>query len=734
MFVVHDVIDTKSAYGRLRVVWTNRIQATVAVVDADDPKSWPELHVVEDLKRLALENHWVFEAGAPPLYVDDAVYLAGIAPENRHKRQAHLTARDADWEVLGPLIRDAGMFVSATRAGLVADAARSLGVTTTTVRTKLLRLFHGGMVPGALLPGYAKCGAPGEPRPVGPGGAKSGPKPDPKRARPKGVPITGELRRLFRIGFDWFEDNDGQTHAAAYWHAMRVGFHADVEQLIAKFGPRPPFEECEKVGMPRLEQFRYHWSRERKRVEAMRKRMGKRLFALRKRAIERDSTGEATGPGDMYQIDATVLNVYTRSRRNRRKLVWRATLYVVVDVWSRLIVGFALSLDPPSWLGAMAALANAMTDKVAFCAEHGVSITPDQWPSRHLPGSIVGDKAEMARAGVLGLIERHGVGIANPPSYRADWKGIVERRFGMIDEAMRPFTPGFVHVDFRERGAEDYRLKTVMTLDELHRQVIRSILYYNNFHPLASYPRLPAMNEEHVPSVPNDLWTWGVGSCSGIPRQPDEESVRFSLLERETATVCRDGIHFHGCIYICQKAIDDDWREKARDQGRFAWPISFDRRTTDFIYVHDPDSPKGFQVAQLVSDRRAKTSHWEIEDELRDESDIQARQTVVAGIGKVDHDHGAADEAGRAEAAMAETPPAASNAAEVSNIRGNTANEREHDRLEQLADYHRPMIGDLDRSPPRLPSALPVSKQAAGGPANDDHARPSMRDRMNRRK
>lgn len=734
MFVVHDVIDTKEACGRLKVVWTDKVRGLVAVVDADDPKSWPALHEFEDLKRLAIDDHWILQAGEPPHYMDDAVYLGGVPPENRKRRQAHLDARDTDWKVLGPLVRDAAIFTPATRAPLVAQIAKELEVTTTTVRTKLLRLFHGGMLPGALLPAYARCGAPGEPRPVPEGGGKSGPKPDPERNRPMGVPVTVELKRIFRLGFDWFEDNGGQTLASAYWHAMRIGFHEEVEALIQRCGPRPSFEECEKLGMPRIEQFRYHWGRERKRVEAMEKRMGKRLFALRKRAIVGDSTGEATGPGDIYQIDATVLNVYTRSRRNRRKLVWRATLYIVVDVWSRMIVGFALSLDPPSWLGAMAALANAMTDKVKFCAEHGFSITKEEWPSEHLPGSVVGDQAELARAGVLGLIERHGVGVANPPAYRADWKGIVERRFGMVDGTMRPFTPGFLDVDFRERGAEDYRLKTAMTLDELHRQVIRCIRYYNNFHPLASYPRLPAMNEDEVPSVPRDLWSWGVANCSGIPRQPEEDSVRFSLLEQETATVWRDGIHFHGCVYMCEKAERERWRERARDQRRFSVPISFDRRTADFIYVHDPDSPKGFQVAKLVSDRRAGTSHWEIEDELREESDIQARQMVVAGVGKIDHDQGAAGEAERAEAAMADTPPAPSNAAEVSDIRGNTADERDHDRLEQVAAYHAPMIGDLAASPASPSSASPASERPLGAPANDDHARPSVRDRLNRRK
>lgn len=210
---------------------------------------------------------------------------------------------------------------------------------------------------------YAKCGNPGAPRPVQEGGKKSGP--PPKKDRPEGHPVTEDLKRLFRIGFDYYEKHPEDSLAAAYLFAMRIGFHDQIQKLVAEFGHRIPLAECEKLGMPRVEQFRYHWGRERKRVEVEEKKLGSRIFALSKRAIQGDSTGEATGPGDCYQIDATTLNVYTRSRRDRRKLLWRATLYIVVDTWSRMIVGFALSLDPPSWLGAMTALANAMAARDA---------------------------------------------------------------------------------------------------------------------------------------------------------------------------------------------------------------------------------------------------------------------------------------------------------------------------------------------------------------------------------
>lgn len=60
---------------------------------------------------------------------------------------------------------------------------------------------------------------------------------------------------------------------------------------------------------------------------------------MKRRPLLGNPTAESLGPCSRFQIDATVLDVYVRSRRARRPIVGRPTLYVVIDVFSRLIVG-----------------------------------------------------------------------------------------------------------------------------------------------------------------------------------------------------------------------------------------------------------------------------------------------------------------------------------------------------------------------------------------------------------
>ena len=68
------------------------------------------------------------------------------------------------------------------------------------------------------------------------------------------------------------------------------------------------------------------------------------------------SRDQVPGPGFIYEIDSTKLQIYIVSRFGRRRIVGQPTLYLLVDVWSGCIVGFALSLNSPSYDLAASAL------------------------------------------------------------------------------------------------------------------------------------------------------------------------------------------------------------------------------------------------------------------------------------------------------------------------------------------------------------------------------------------
>lgn len=738
----HAIIDTGEAFGRLKVIWTDWSKDAVVTVDADDPGSEPEVHVGAGLERRILVERWKVEAGQAPASIPDHVYIGDPESERGKARKKHLDRRDEAWSVLQPILADDGVFDRKRRARLISEASKAAvaagkrGASVATITANLSKVFHGGMVPDALRPRYAECGAPGQPRPVKEGGKKSGP--PPKENRPNGVAVTEELKMLFRQGWDIHDADGNLKHVDCYRYCMRIGFADAVAKLVEDHGSEIPDHAYEALGLPRYEQYLYHYHRERKAWKALIKRLGHRVYALRHRPILKNSTDEAWGPGARFQIDATQVDVYVRSGRNRRRLLWRPTLYVVVDVWSRMIVGFALSLDPPSWIGAMTALANGMTDKREFCAKYGIEIDDEDWPCHHLCAILEGDNGEMKFSGVLGFIKQFGVTVGNVTAYRADWKGIVERRFGLIHAMLSPHVPGFVRPDFRERGAEDYRRQAELTLHELTQAVIRCILQHNNHHRIEDYPLLPEMIADGVPAVPAEMWRWGVAAF-GIPPQPNPQAVKFALLEQGFASVRRNGLYFNGVTYSFQGALDDGWFDRVSMTGRGRVPISFDRRFSGVIYVHEPDqtkAPFGFHVAHAIDEERyGNTSHWE----LLDEHEVAGATAAWADLKEAAHDtqndtalHGIRS---NAEAEMARTPPAPSAAAEVSGIRESTRAEREFETVEQVADYHADMAPAAVFAPtvPSPPSSAPEAPKGQQ-PNNDNYAAPSLAARLNRRK
>lgn len=113
-------------------------------------------------------------------------------------------------------------------------------------------------------------------------------------------------------------------------------------------------------------------------------------------------------------------------------------------MYSRLFTGVYVGLEGPSWIGAMMALDNMITDKVAFCAEHDIYINDSQWPAKHLPEIIIADRGEFEGYSVTSLINNFNIKIENTSAYRGDLKGVIERQFGTINGKIKRKAPGAI--------------------------------------------------------------------------------------------------------------------------------------------------------------------------------------------------------------------------------------------------------------------------------------------------
>ncbi|ENK1244377.1 DDE-type integrase/transposase/recombinase [Clostridium botulinum] len=482
-----------------------------------------------------------------------------------------------------------------------------------------LRLYwENGKVKYGLLPKLYNCGGRGKAKCSG----------DKKRGRPRkytivaditenegslnssiiqsGINITDKVKQKIQKGFKRFYANqDKITYTQAYQKTLETyfvsGYYTNENGYII------PIVDIDNT--PSITQFKYWGNKLFTLKELSILREGERKNELQKRAVLGETTTESFAPGRRFQIDATIADIYLVSRSNSDYIIGRPVVYMVIDVFSRMIVGFYVGLEGPSWMGAMMALYNTTRNKVELCKEFGITIREGQWDCSYLPDSLTVDRGEMESTKPLNLVQNLGVKIYILPPYRADWKGIVEQNFRRLNNKTLHWLDGTVKSEYRIRGEKDYRLGALLNLEEFTKIIIHSILYFNNRY-MDYYNRDEQMIRDNINPIPNELWKWGIQNRSGLLKSYPEDIIKFNLMSSTNCSISYKGLIFQKRKYSSYEALSLGIFELARKKGRIKVKVSYDPRNMNYIYVHTKD---GFTKYNLIDEGKKDLYYEEID-------------------------------------------------------------------------------------------------------------------------
>lgn len=671
MLLRNDVLKYLETQAKvIRILWLHPTEPVAVTFDVNTVGAKPEVVQIKAL--------WDdLESGrAKRLSVDP--YLVVLDEASLSERHREIRAKA--WGMIEMLVTDEpNIFYADRRWEMVVQCAQRHGATHKTIYRYLHRYWQRGQTPNALLPDYANSGAKGKEREANV---------STKRGRPRkfgdepGLNVTEDIRKVFRVAVARFYTTDKKfTLRGAYDQMIKDFFCERTIDIEAGRVAHIPNADISTQGFPSIGQFNYWLEQDNDRLEIKRERLRPRVYDKDLRGLLGTSTAEVWGPGARYQIDATIADVYLVSRIDRHKIIGRPVLYIVIDVFSRMIVGIYVGLEGPSWVGAMMAMANTAADKQFFCKEFGRKIAAEEWPCHHLPATLLGDRGEIEGRMIHTLINNFNVTVENAAAYRADWKGIVEQRFRLLPARFKPYVPGYIDTDFRARGGKDYRLDAVLDLNQFTKIIIECVLYYNNHHEIKRYDRDADLATDNVPTVPIDLWEWGIANRSGSLRQYPEELVRFSLLPVQEATVTLNGIRLQGIFYTCQKAVEERWFDRARQRGTWKIKVSYDPRNLDAVYLHDAQVPMQFQVCHMTERSRAhrQMSIWEIGQQQEAEKQVSAKRQPRQQLASADL---AASIEGIVSGAVTQKgePSEESAASRTKNIRTHRAAEKQSNR------------------------------------------------------
>ncbi|TWT08192.1 DDE-type integrase/transposase/recombinase [Planococcus sp. CPCC 101016] len=502
--------------------------------------------------------------------------------------------RDQRWELIKTLINDEPrIYEPDWRGKMIREEMEKNQKSKSLYYKYLTQYWQRGKIKNALLPDYFASGGKGKEKKMT--DTKNGRQKRSSAETGNGIVVDDAIKKVFHISVKrYYHLQKENALRFTYEQMLRQYFN---DGFYTENGTKKPILKNNEE-IPSFRQFEYWYKKNYLFEEKMRARVGDRKFELDYRAVLGTSVGEMFGPGTKFQIDSTVADVYIVSAFNRSRIIGRPIIYVVIDVYSRMVVGLYVGLEGPSWAGAMMAIANTASDKVAFCKEYGIDIIKEDWPCNHLPQTFLADRGEMAGKKIDKFLEAFNINIQNTAPYRADWKGIVEQHFKTIHTSVKPFLPGSIFKDFRVRGGKDYRLDASLTMEEFTQVIIHCTLHHNNYHWLNQYNQSEAMISNDVKLTPKEIWHWGIKNRSGKLKTYPENIVKLHLLPTAFARVNRHGIEFKKMRYLSPKSVSQKWFSQAR-QKTWRIEISYDPRDMSKIYLHNQDG-SSFESAELI--------------------------------------------------------------------------------------------------------------------------------------
>lgn len=671
---------------RYRVLWVSPDSVYGYWISMDDNKM-PEKFEYSRLEE-GLSNGWLEKKEEISSETSDI----GISESSKKRR-------DELWEALqSALTHEPDIYDRKRRKELLQEPAKKLGTPYNNLYRYLVRYWKNGKTPNAFLIDRRKSG-----KKAGINGCQK------KQGRPAKheggfgkVLNSDDIKNFSKAVKKYYLTQKKATLVSTYEKMLADNY--TIMNGTGQLALLPPDQ------IPSIRQFRYWFQKSFDIKTVKQKRDGDAKFELTGRAITGRSDYQLMGPGAKYQIDATVGDIYLVSQFDRRDIIGRPVMYFIVDSYSRMVTGMYVGLEGPSWAGAMMAIENAASDKVAYCASYGVEITEDEWPCRHIPTAILGDRGEMESRFADNLVQMLGIRIENAPPYRADLKGIIEQHFRTINTNALPFLPGKVLPDMGQRGGHDYRLDAKLDIRQFTEIIIRCVLYYNNSHSMDYFEKNEQMMQMGVDAVPLELWNFGIRYCSGCLKTVPKDTLRLALMPMDKASVTERGIRFKGMYYSCEEALKGLWFEKARSKGTYRVKVYYDPRDMGAILVENPTDTEAVRC-ELVewetkyAGKQLDEVWYEQEKEKLRNKELKAKE-LEAKINLEKQIESVVDSAEKKSCA----DNAASKAERIRNIRVNRKNEKEEIRKKEAFTGRKAEQDEKAVQPAKEPEISPIMR------------------------
>lgn len=184
-------------------------------------------------------------------------------------------------------------------------------------------------------------------------------------------------------------------------------------------------------------------------------------------------------PLDIVQLDHTPVDLIIVDTYNRQP-IGRAWITIAIDIYSRCIIGFCLTLEAPSATSVGLCLAHAVVDKRPWLERIGVEA---EWPMSGKPKVIHVDNGPDFHSEALKRgCEINGIKVTYRPIGNPHYGGIIERVIGTMMKMVHNL-PGTTFSNIIEKGQYNSEKNAALTLLELEKWFALAIsAYHSSIH------------------------------------------------------------------------------------------------------------------------------------------------------------------------------------------------------------------------------------------------------------
>lgn len=308
---------------------------------------------------------------------------------------------------------------------------------------------------------------------------------------------------------------------------------------------------------------------------------------------------EADYPLQLIEIDHTLCDIILVDDEHRLP-IGRPWITVAIDIYSRMIVGYYLSMNAPSVTSVGMCVSNTILPKDTLLAKFDVNANWNVWG---FPETIHVDNGADFRADAVkkaGLA--HGINIEFRPVGRANFGGHIERAIGTLMSEIHNL-PGTTFSNIKQRGEYNSDANASMTFFEFEKWLVTFItkIYHKRVH-------------NSLFLTPEQQWEEGLfgdeNSIGFIQKPSSNSTIILDFLPIYERTIQKNGVNIEGLNYydhVLRTKINQTENGKKKQ-----FIFKRDPRDISYIWFYEESTKEYFKIPVANQNMPSMTA-WEFD-------------------------------------------------------------------------------------------------------------------------